>query len=103
MTADSIAQALHGRRSGSSWMAKCPAHRDHNPSLSISEVSGKVLLHCHAGCAQSDVIEQLRVRRLWPNGEHQATSGDIEAVYEYTSADGQLLYQILRHWSGVVD
>ena len=57
MTADSIARALKARRSGTGWMAKCPAHDDHSPSLSIRDFDGKVLLHCHAGCAQTDVIE----------------------------------------------
>lgn len=33
MTADAIACGLQARRSGSSWMAKCPAHEDRNPSL----------------------------------------------------------------------
>jgi len=32
VTADSIAQALQARRSGSCWMAKCPAHDDNNPA-----------------------------------------------------------------------
>lgn len=37
--------------------AQCPAHDDHNPSLSISpRTDGKgVLIHCHAGCAVTDV------------------------------------------------
>jgi hypothetical protein len=35
MTADLIARELEARRSGPAWMANCPAHDDHNPSLSI--------------------------------------------------------------------
>ena len=65
MTADSIARALKARRSGNGWMARCPAHDDHNPSLSIRDSDGKVLLHCHAGCAQSDVIDALKARDVW--------------------------------------
>ena len=65
MTADSIARALKARRSGAGWMAKCPAHDDHNPSLSIREVDGKVLLHCHAGCGQREVIDALKAKGLW--------------------------------------
>jgi len=33
------------------YSARCPAHSDTNPSLSIGKgQDGKVLLHCHAGC-----------------------------------------------------
>ena len=46
MSADSLARVLEARRSGASWMAKCPAHDDRNPSLSITEVDGKILLVC---------------------------------------------------------
>ncbi|MCA9470243.1 MAG: hypothetical protein KC643_33005 [Nitrospira sp.] len=38
------------RKSGRGWMAKCPAHQDRRPSLSISEGEDRVLLHCFAGC-----------------------------------------------------
>jgi CHC2 zinc finger len=68
MTAESIAHALNARRSGTCWMAKCPAHDDNNPSLSIREADGRVLLHCHAGCTQGDVIDALTARgpkRVW--------------------------------------
>ena len=44
MTAECIASGLAARRSGSGWMAKCPAHDDKTPSLSIGETDGKVLL-----------------------------------------------------------
>ena len=40
------------RRSGPSWSAKCPAHDDKSPSLSVSEGSdGRALVNCHAGCS----------------------------------------------------
>jgi len=37
MNAVTIARSLHARRSGSDWMAKCPAHDDNDPSLSIRD------------------------------------------------------------------
>ncbi len=47
-------------------MARCPAHEDRKPSLSISSGrDGKVLVRCHAGCDQRDVIAILRRRGLW--------------------------------------
>ena len=32
----------------------------------VDERGGRVLLHCHAGCAQAEVIAALRLRGLWP-------------------------------------
>src|SRR5690606_15572201 len=32
---------------------------------SIRDVEGKVLVHCHAGCDQRDVIAALKARGLW--------------------------------------
>jgi putative DNA primase/helicase len=46
------------RRTGpDSWMARCPAHPDRNPSLSVSVKGGRVLVHCFAGCAPEAVLE----------------------------------------------
>lgn len=46
--------------SNGSFTAPCPAHDDHDPSLSISEGDdGRVLLKCFAGCAVGDVVAAL--------------------------------------------
>jgi DNA primase len=66
MTAETIAKALGGHRAGATWMARCPAHDDSRPSLAISAgKNGKVLVRCHAGCDQRDVIAALSDRGLW--------------------------------------
>jgi hypothetical protein len=62
---DDIARALKARRSGSCWMAKCPAHDDRNPSLSIRDDGAKVLVRCHAGCSQRAV--SLRIMSRGPD------------------------------------
>jgi hypothetical protein len=95
VTADSVAHALEARRSGSGWMAKCPAHDDHNPSLSIRDSDGKVLVHCHAGCAQSDVIGALKARGVWQSEYHE--NPRIVDTYDYTDEHGDLLYQVVRY------
>ncbi len=44
MNTETIARALGGRQAGGCWMAPCPTHDDHNPSLSIRDSDdGKVL------------------------------------------------------------
>jgi hypothetical protein len=66
MTAETIAKALGGRKAGGGWAARCPAHDDRTPSLSVRDTDhNKVLVHCHAGCQQGRVISALRGRGLW--------------------------------------
>ena len=65
MTAETIAKALDGRKAGAGWTARCPAHDDRRPSLSIRDSGDKVLVCCHAGCDQLDVIAVLKARGLW--------------------------------------
>ncbi len=76
MKAETIAKALGGRKAGRTWMACCPAHEDREPSLSITEAKdGKVLVRCHAGCDQRDVIAALRSRGVWhAAGWHEGES-----------------------------
>lgn len=39
------------------WQARCPAHEDKGPSLSIRELDdGRVLCHCFAGCQTADIL-----------------------------------------------
>lgn len=42
------------------WIARCPAHDDRTPSLSMKEVEdGRLLLRCWAGCSAADVVAAL--------------------------------------------
>jgi len=63
--AKTIANALNGQKSDNGFVAHCPAYKDNNPSLSIQEKHGKVLLHFFAGCSQDEVLSALRQRGLW--------------------------------------
>jgi len=39
------------------WVACCPAHDDHSPSLALRELDdGRVLVHCFAGCSAHEVV-----------------------------------------------
>lgn len=46
------------KTSRAQWVARCPAHDDRAPSLSISEsAEGRVLVHCFGGCSALAVLE----------------------------------------------
>ena len=65
MNAESLTKALGGRWSGSSGEARCPAHDDHSPSLSVRDGDdGRLLTCCHAGCAPEAVWAALHDRGL---------------------------------------
>jgi putative DNA primase/helicase len=62
------------RPAGDGWTARCPAHDDRNPSLSITVAdSGKILLHCHAGCETADVIHAAGFEPSLLNGTAAST------------------------------
>jgi len=66
--AEQIIRARGGQWDGTSGTARCPAHPDRVPSLSVKDAAVKPLVRCHAGCAQATVITALRRRGLWARG-----------------------------------
>lgn len=112
LSAETIARQLGAAtKSGNNWSCRCPAHDDKRASLSIAEKDdGKLLVHCHAGCDQSLVINELKAHGLWPSAKPAPESlpppvqisigagkGKIAATYDYVNADGELLYQAVRY------
>ena len=68
-----IVTGLGGRWHGREGMARCPAHRDKTPSLSVTQTrDGRPLVHCHGGCDQRSVIDALMRANLWPRGRVEA-------------------------------
>jgi len=61
MTVEDFLQRPEGvRKSGQRWMARCPAHADRSPSLSVREgEDGRILLHCFAGCSVEAICEAI--------------------------------------------
>lgn len=98
------------KRNGVGWKARCPAHDDRAPSLSIAESDGKVLVRCMAGCdtqavldaaglAMSDLFEPKAPQPaeiVWPirdkAGKVQAihTRYGIPKRYKWTLPDGRV-------------
>jgi len=97
-----MARALGGRKSGSAWVAKCPAHEDNTPSLSIAdskEQLGRVLVRCHAGCSQIAVLEALKAAGLW-HAAMPLKPSRIVATYQYVDECGSTLYEVVRKEPG---
>ena len=70
-------------------LVHCPNHDDRRPSLSVRlSDDGRILLKCHAGCPNDEIIETLRRRGLWPSREPAERR---ETRYEVRNADGQLV------------
>jgi len=107
------------------YMACCPAHADHNPSLSINErTDGGALLFCHAGCDTKSVLDVLDLTfadlfaqpltKTAANGLQRrpsdikivsAVNGDRRpadkkmvgtAEYVYLDENGEPLYRVVR-------
>jgi 5S rRNA maturation endonuclease (ribonuclease M5) len=88
------------RRSGKGWMARCPAHDDRTPSLSVNYIDSKILVHCQARCTTEAVCAKLGIRMnelFGPTKSNAKKKSTIAAIYEYTNEDGVLLYQKVRH------
>ena len=87
---------------GGQWTARCPAHEDHTPSLSIREGDdGRVLLHCHAVCATEAIVAkiELTMRDLFVqngNGLGGGLAERIEEVYQYRDERGEVLSEVVR-------
>jgi putative DNA primase/helicase len=79
-------------RTSRGWTARCPAHDDEKPSLSISVgEDGRVLVHCFAGCTPEQVVAAV--------GMGMADLGpamNIVAAYDYRDEHGTVLFQAVR-------
>jgi hypothetical protein len=58
MSADRLLDRLEGVKPNGPgrWLAKCPAHPDNSPSLSIRDADDRLLVHCFAGCEAHDIV-----------------------------------------------
>jgi hypothetical protein len=68
--ASAVAKALGGKRRrgpGGNYQARCPAHDDRHPSLSIRNGDdGRLLLHCFAECTFFEIVAALEQRGVLP-------------------------------------
>lgn len=114
MTASELARVLHAQKHGGYYMARCPAHPDKRPSLSIRDQDGKVRLHCFVGCEAKAIIsalgltfrdlgfasdpkwkQRIKASAMKPCGPRKRL-GLIEAIYPYTGIHGELVAEKIR-------
>ena len=71
------AKGCNPQPSGAGFKACCPAHDDHNPSLSVFPGDkGGVGIKCHSqGCTYKDILEALGLSSPPSNGRRRAGSG----------------------------
>jgi len=108
MSAETLLARLdRARRAGDGrWTARCPAHEDKSPSLSIRELpDGRVLVHCFGGCPVASIVGAVglsfadlmpprseadrspRERRAWSDGQLVEIIGRETCVIFVAAAD----------------
>ena len=96
---DNVLNRLNGvRKTAGGWEACCPAHEDARPSLSISVGDdGRVLLHCHAGCAFDDICRGMDLSSvdLFPKSDAKHPRR-IGATYDHRDENGAVSFQAIR-------
>jgi hypothetical protein len=99
-TADLLSRLDHVVKNGDGWTARCPAHDDRNPSLSVAAgADGRIVLHCHAGCTPENVCAAIGIKMadlFSDKPERNGHSMKIVAEYPYHGADGRLLFEVVR-------
>ncbi len=101
MDIDDIFQRLHAveqqniTKSGNYYKAKCPAHEDKDPSLTVKMIGDKIDIQCHAGCDIKAVCKALgiNVKDLYNDDKK---SFNIDKIYDYTDEHGKLIHQTVR-------
>ena len=115
MVAEELLRLLEGVKQvgPGKWMARCPAHDDRRPSLSIREAEdGRILLHCFAGCRTADVLQALGLtwRDLFPGGAPQtpgvsprATRRQIGRVVDEAAEVLCFFEQVKQHLGSLIE
>jgi len=115
MTAAEFASLVKGRAVGRNrFQARCPAHRDRLPSLSIAEgKDGRVLLHCFAGCTTNAILSALKLGRRDLFQGPPPSPAQLAALEEERKATEQRkralgaaeseAWDRARRWTAVVD
>ncbi|MCX7912033.1 MAG: recombinase family protein, partial [Dehalococcoidales bacterium] len=100
---DDFLALLRGVKPGrdGEYRALCPGHDDHEPSLSVKEADGKILLQCFAGCGLVDILKPLKleVKDLFLNDHNPKVKSQkrLVATFSYEIEKGEEAFQIRRY------
>jgi putative DNA primase/helicase len=94
--AETLTARLSGRWHGSYGEARCPAHDDRSPSLSIRDGDRSPLLKCHRGCDPQDVVSALRRAGHWP--VETATQSSIATATERRRREEKARQYLISVW-----
>jgi len=112
ITIEELLGRLEGVRAAGQgrWQARCPAHEDHRPSLSVAKGDKGIIIHCHAGCTPEAVCGALGISTasLFSDSGRVAEASDFgmredgkrdacPTLYDYCDEAGRLLYQVVRY------
>lgn len=91
MKLDDLLARLNGvKKTGAGYVALCPAHEDHSPSLSISVGDdSRLLLKCHAGCEVSAICAAMgiEVKELFADKPPKRAAREPKPVRPITVAE----------------
>ncbi len=124
-SAETIARALGGVRSGDGWLVHCPVpshgkgRGDKNRSLSVRDGHSAILFKCHAGCLSTDALATMsdlgllenvscntiskvkRVHKMVDPGEPESDARALELWRSSDPIDGTLAERYLKEHRGL--
>ena len=78
---------------------RCPAHEDHNPSLSLKQDGDHLLIHCFAGCTYEAVVKALEQKGVtFPQARPAEFPGKRPGAKARPAVDALLVDEI--DWGG---
>ena len=86
------------------FMAQCPAHEDHNPSLEVIDKGDKVVLACYAGCPTDDVAASIGMVMADLFDDDVVSSGNpiaaatLSRSYLYEKPNGEPWFYVDRYF-----
>jgi hypothetical protein len=89
-----LSRLSHVRGSGPGYVARCPAHEDRSPSLSLRDTGDRVLLHCHAGCSTEEILDAIGLD--WSDLFREAESRGMTGTSHRQQLDARAVIRIAR-------
>jgi hypothetical protein len=109
MTIPDVLDRLEGvRRSGRGWIARCPAHNDHRPSLSIAAGrDDRILVHCFARqCDYRAILNAIGLDAGPPRSSRPVSALALARQERWYPEEVRLIYAIgdyVRHCRRAAD